>query len=416
MLDLAYMVNKNTPPVLIGDVTRLRQILVNLLNNAIKFTDQGEVVVDVNSILVENNQHELHFKVRDTGIGIPPEKIGKLFKSFSQVDTSTTRKYGGTGLGLAISSQLAMNMGGRMWVESEEGTGSTFHFTILVDIDPDAKSMLPDKIQPELDNKQVLIVDDNATNRMILVKQTESWGMQPIAVTSGLEALALLDGGATFDIAILDMQMPVMDGFTLASRIGEILLHPFPLIILTSINRDKTHSGDAKISAFLNKPIKPSSLYNVVTDVLVGNTAVKVEPKKVQSIDSEMGKRHPLRILLAEDNSINQKVAIGILKRMGYHADIAANGLEAIEALERQTYDVVLMDIQMPEMDGDEATKCIRERWSQERQPYIIAMTANALEGDREKYIAKDMDDYVSKPVRLEELIRALEAANRLTQ
>lgn len=174
MLDLAYMVNKNTPPVLIGDVTRLRQILVNLLNNAIKFTDQGEVVVDVNSILVENNQHELHFKVRDTGIGIPPEKIGKLFKSFSQVDTSTTRKYGGTGLRLAISSQLAMNMGARMWVESEEGIGSTFHFTILVDIDPDAKPMLPDKIQPELDNKQVLIVDDNATNRMILVKQTES--------------------------------------------------------------------------------------------------------------------------------------------------------------------------------------------------------------------------------------------------
>ena len=240
--------------------------------------------------------------------------------------------------------------------------------------------------------------------------------MQPIAVTSGLEALALLDGGATFDIAILDMQMPEMDGFTLASRIGEILLHPFPLIILTSINRDKTRTGDAKISAFLNKPIKPSSLYNWLMDVLIGNAVVKVEPKKVQSIDSDMGKRHPLRILLAEDNLINQKAAIGILKRLGYHADIAANGLEAIEALERQAYDVVLMDIQMPEMDGDEATKCIRERWSQEHQPYIIAMTANALEGDREKYIAKDMDDYVSKPVRLEELIRALESANRLGQ
>lgn len=415
MLDLAYLIEEGIPPVVIGDITRLRQILVNLLNNAIKFTDKGEVVVNVKSCLVENNQHELHFSIRDTGIGIPEDKIDKLFKNFSQVDTSTTRKYGGTGLGLAISSQLAQNMGGRMWIESEVGKGSNFHFTVLVDVEPDAKPLPLDDVQPQLSGKRILLVDDNATNRLILVKQTESWGMKPFAVASGAEAIALLNAGKVFDIAILDMQMPEMDGYTLAQKIGEMeSQNALPLIILTSIKRDKTRVSGTKISAFLNKPIKTSSLFNTLIGIIDSVPSPQKEPKKLARIDPEMAGKHPLRILLAEDNLINQKVALKLLERLGYQADLAGNGIEAIEALDRQTYDVVFMDIQMPEMDGDEATKRIRGKWAKERQPYIIAMTAHALEGDREKYIARGMDDYVSKPINVAALITALEKAPRV--
>lgn len=412
MLNLAYIIEENTPPVVIGDITRLRQILVNLLNNAIKFTDTGEIVINVKSMRVENNQYELTFGVRDTGIGIPQDKIGKLFKSFSQVDTSTTRKYGGTGLGLAISSQLARGMGGTMWVESDEGKGSTFFFNILVDSDPDAKPLYSMDDIPELTDKRILIVDDNKTNRTILIKQTESWGLKPTAVTSGPEALALIERGDVFDLAILDMQMPEMDGFTLSERISKTEGYTkLPLIILTSIKRDKMRSSDAHISAFLNKPIKTSSLFNILMDIISAHPVPKRVPKKILAIDSEMAERHPLRVLLAEDNVINQKVALKLLSRLGYRADLAGNGLEVIEALERQTYDLIFMDIQMPEMDGNEATKEVRKRWSQERQPHIVAMTAHALEGDREKYIARGMDDYVSKPIRVEELVAAIEKA-----
>ncbi len=411
-LDLAYYIEKGTPPVVIGDITRLRQILVNLLNNAIKFTEAGEVVIDVHSMLVEGDRYELHFSVRDTGIGIPKEKLDKLFKSFSQVDSSTTRKYGGTGLGLAISRQLAINMGGTMWVESEEGVGSTFHFTILVDVDPEAKPLYSMDDVPELSGKRVLVVDDNKTNRLILAKQIQSWGMQAVTLESGNEALALLEHDEKFDVAILDMQMPGMDGFTLAEKISHHKGYKnLPLVILTSVRRDMTRSGDVKIAAFLNKPIKTSNLFNLLMGVMAVKPQKVQKPKKVSEFDSGMAARHPLRILLAEDNAINQKVALKILGRLGYRADLAGNGLEVLEALERQAYDVVFMDIQMPEMDGNEATKRIRETYPTEAQPYIIAMTANALEGDREKYLKRSMDDYVSKPIRIDELVRALEKA-----
>jgi CheY-like chemotaxis protein len=240
--------------------------------------------------------------------------------------------------------------------------------------------------------------------------------MQPTAVESGPQALKLIEQGQQFDIAILDMQMPEMDGFTLASRIGKNIKKALPLIILTSIKRDNTRSGDAKISAFLSKPIKPSSLYNVLTDIMVAAPHQTEAPQKVHRIDPDMGKRHPLHILLAEDNPINQKVAVRLFERLGYRADVAGNGLEALQALERQHYDVVFMDIQMPEMDGDEATRRIRRDMPPERQPHIIAMTANALEGDREKYLSRGMDDYVSKPIRVEALIAALENAPRLAE
>ena len=393
----------------------MRQILVNLLSNAVKFTNTGEVVLQVKTKSIINGRHELQFSVRDTGIGIPASNLDRLFKSFSQVDSSTTRKYGGTGLGLVISSKLAQSMGGNMWVESETGVGSTFYFTIVVDVKSDAKPLTTQEIQPQLEGQRVLIVDDNATNRLILVKQTESWGMKPIAVPSGQEALALLKDCQIFDIAILDMQMPEMDGFSLVNEIEKICQdQAFPVIILSSMGRMKTRSADKSIAAFLNKPIKTSSLFNILLGA-VELTPTNVDPpKKMVKIDQGFGSRHPLRILLAEDNLINQKVAMQILKRLGYLADIAGNGIEALQALERQPYDVVLMDIQMPEMDGDEATRKIRKVWPKDQQPYIIAMTANALEGDREKYLSVGMDNYVSKPVKIEDLVSALESAKPL--
>ena len=411
MLELAYIIEDGVPPMVIGDVTRIRQILVNLLNNALKFTDKGEVVVLLKSMLLEKNQYELQFSIRDTGIGIPKDKTGRLFQSFSQVDTSTTRKYGGTGLGLAISKELAEKMGGRMWVESEEGKGSTFHFTVIAKAEETAPLISIDQYS-DFSGKRILIVDDNATNRLILIKQTESWGMKPTAVESGKEALALFEK-ETFDIAILDMQMPEMDGFTLSERISEMnIKNNLPMIILTSIKRDKTRATDSKIAAFLNKPIKTSNLFNVLNGIISSASAVKIKgTKKENTMDSTLAVRHPLRVLLVEDNMINQKVAAKILSRLGYQSDIASNGFEAIEALERQTYDVIFMDIQMPEMDGNEATRQIREKWGQDRQPHIIAMTAHALEGDREKYLTRGMDDYVSKPINVGALISALEKA-----
>ena len=411
MLELAYIIEDGVPPMVIGDVTRIRQILVNLLNNALKFTDKGEVVVLLKSMLLEKNQYELQFSIRDTGIGIPKDKTGRLFQSFSQVDTSTTRKYGGTGLGLAISKELAEKMGGRMWVESEEGKGSTFHFTVIAKAEETAPLISIDQYS-DFSGKRILIVDDNATNRLILIKQTESWGMKPTAVESGKEALALFDK-ETFDIAILDMQMPEMDEFTLSERISEMnTKNNLPMIILTSIKRDKTRATDSRIAAFLNKPIKTSNLFNVLNSIISSASAVKTKKtKKENAMDSTVAVRHPLRVLLVEDNMINQKVAAKILSRLGYQSDIAINGFEAIESLERQPYDVVFMDIQMPEMDGNEATKRIRDRWPKDHQPYIIAMTAHALEGDREKYIARGMDDYVSKPIKVDALIAALEKA-----
>lgn len=415
MLDLAYFIEDGTPNVVVGDVTRLRQILVNLLNNAIKFTDTGEVVINVKGMFVENSQYELTFSVRDTGIGIPKEKIEKLFKSFSQVDSSTTRKYGGTGLGLAISRQLAENMGGTMWVESEESKGSTFYFTILVDARNDAKPLYATHELPQLRGKRLLIVDDNATNRLILVKQTQAWGMKAHALASGAEALELLAEGEEFDIAILDMQMPEMDGFTLAKRISDEKMNDLPLIILTSIKREKARATDTKIAAFLNKPIKTSNLFNLLISIVDSTKQPQKQKKKAAvTIDTETAKKRPLRILLAEDNLINQKVALKLLSRLGYRADMAGNGIEVLNALERQPYDVVLMDIQMPEMDGDEATQHIRESLPSERQPHIIAMTAHALEGDREKYLSRKMDDYISKPVQVDALVEALKKARPL--
>ncbi|MDR3575774.1 MAG: PAS domain S-box protein [Anaerolineaceae bacterium] len=413
-LELAYIVEDKLPPKFYGDVTRLRQILVNLLNNAVKFTEHGEVVISTAGQLREKDHYLLHFSVKDSGLGIPPDRQNRLFQSFSQVDTSTTRHYGGTGLGLAISKQLCELMGGAMWVESTgiPGEGSTFHFTILVraDMQPDLDSKDLAREIVEMAGKKILIVDDNKTNRQILTHQLERFALLPTAAPSGSEALELIHQGNLFDIAILDLQMPEMDGLTLAKEIRkELPGNEIPMILLSSLGYQDSGTENVKFSAYLTKPVKPSILYDVLVGIVSKNESPVMNYKgSSKRYDHEFGKRHPLRILLAEDNLINQKVALSILEKIGYRADVVSNGLEALDALHRQSYDVILMDGQMPEMDGEQATIQIRRNWPTEQQPHIIAMTANAMQGDRERYLAIGMDDYVSKPIRIEELIRAL--------
>jgi signal transduction histidine kinase/CheY-like chemotaxis protein/HPt (histidine-containing phosphotransfer) domain-containing protein len=424
-LDLAYQIAPDTPEAIVGDVTRLRQILVNLLSNAVKFTEVGEVVLSVSSEPapgpgsgVMDGVHHIRFAVSDTGIGISRDRMDRLFRSFSQVDASTTRRYGGTGLGLAISRRLSELMGGTMWVESVPGEGSTFHFTIRAEgAEWPARAYL-DELQPVLEGKRVLIVDDNATNRRILTRQAELWQMQPRATESPLQALEWLRTGAVFDIAILDMQMPVMDGLTLAGEIGKLpgKSGRLPLVMLTSLGRNEVRGESDLFAAFLNKPIKPSSLFDVLVGVVSGQPTrvVAREAKAEPQFDAQMGQRWPLQILLAEDNATNQKLALRILARLGYGADVAANGLEVLDALHRQRYDVVLMDVQMPEMDGLEATRTLRSDLPEDRQPHVIAMTANAMQGDREMCLAAGMDDYVSKPIRVDELVQALNRSRPL--
>ncbi len=481
-LELAYLIHPGTPLSIVGDASRLRQILVNLLSNAVKFTQTGEVILSVSAkeaIAQEESgidreqtnrlpipDYQIQFAVKDTGIGIPPNRIDRLFKSFSQVDASTTRQYGGTGLGLAISNHLSEMMGGQMWVESmgaiagnppsnweptiKKGSGarinqefdsplpptlwegkaprspvtlsvsntphpdvgSTFYFTIVAASDPNASAIASQNPQPQLDEKRLLIVDDNATNRQILTLQAQSWGMLTWAAESGFEALDWLNLGEPFDIAILDMQMPHMDGLTLAAQIRQLPHYEkLPLIVLTSIDRPETnhHVLAVDFAAFLTKPVKQSHLYNILSHIL-GGQAIQVKPSRTDTppINSQQAVQFPLRILLAEDNVVNQKVALYLLSQMGYRADIASNGLEVLEALHRQSYDVVLMDVQMPEMDGLTATRRIAEEWLPVSRPRIIAMTANAMQGDREECLKAGMDDYMSKPIRIEELIQAL--------
>ena len=421
-LDLAYVLEDNVPPAIVGDVTRLRQILLNLLSNSMKFTEKGEVVVTVKTVRSGEleNFPVLQFSIRDTGLGIPPDRLDRLFRSFSQVDASTTRKYGGTGLGLAISKRLSELMGGTMWVESEglPGRGSTFHFTISAAPALALKPRMSGE-QPGLRDKRVLVVDDNATNRRILTLQTRSWGMVARDTASPLEALEWVRRGEAFDLAILDMSMPEMDGLTLAAEIRKYRdAKALPLILFSSLGRRESGVDGTTFAAYLTKPLKQSQLFDALAGLFAGET-VKTQKAAAaaarQQLDPEVAKRLPLRILLAEDNAVNQKLALRLLAQMGYRADLAGNGLEAVEALERQRYDVVLMDVQMPEMDGLEATRHIRslnpsglENPKGLRQPRIIAMTANAMQGDREMCLAAGMDDYISKPIRVEELVNAL--------
>ncbi len=488
-LELAYIIAPHSPNHFVGDVTRLRQILVNLVNNAIKFTNHGEVIVSVTAISKESEinhakfenispnarnvittDYEIIFAVKDTGIGIPPERMNRLFRFFTQVDSSTNRQYGGTGLGLAISKQLTEIMGGRMWVESmgaiagnppesalgnqtdmsinqlilpqfllstsphfhsiSSSLGSTFYFSVMVKSVPDISPRKKIQLLPQLNGKRLLIVDDNTTHRQILTWLALSWGMLPRNAQSATEALTLLQTNEPFDLAILDMQMPEIDGLTLAKQIKLLPERKsLPLVMLTSIGKPPMQSEAEiiELAAWLAKPIKQSQLYELFQQIFS-----KLEPSEIVSpsdqnisqnqADWAWGKaRQPgslftpitkihtsLRILLAEDNVVNQKVALRLLERLGYRADVVANGLEVLAALERQRYDVVLMDVQMPEMDGLTATKLICEKKLPADRPWIIAMTANAMQGDREICLAAGMNDYISKPIQMEGLELAL--------
>lgn len=412
-LELAYLFNPQTPNLIVGDVTRLRQILVNLLGNAIKFTSQGEVTVEVKAQKFDRT-YEIKFAVKDTGIGIPADKVNRLFQSFSQVDSSTSRQYGGTGLGLAISKRLCEMMGGKMWVESQFGVGSTFHFTIMVEPSPESgqNNMMIFPFQPQLIGKRLLIVDDNGTNRQILALQAKSWGMVYSTAKSGYEALEFLKQEPPFDLAILDMQMPQMDGLALAVAIRQIPnCRQLPLVMLTSIGQPSTElkATEVNFAAYLNKPVKQSQLFNSLTQIL-GGVPLKLKSSALQlpQLDSQMAQKLPLRILVAEDNLVNQKLALKLLQSMGYRADVVANGLEVITALNRQHYEVVLMDVHMPEMDGLTATQQICQQWEPQQRPWIIAITANAMSGDRERCLEAGMDDYISKPIQVEELVKSL--------
>jgi PAS domain S-box-containing protein len=411
-LELGCLIDEAAPSGIVGDEARLRQVLLNLLSNAVKFTERGEVVVLVDAEDAGEGSHRIEIAVRDTGIGIPPDRMDLLFTSFSQVDASTTRRFGGTGLGLAISKRLVDLMGGTITVESEQGEGSIFRISL-----PVAAAEVPSKLSleeglPHLEGKRILVVDDNATNREIVTRHARSWGMEPVAVELPAAALELIEQGEPFDVAVLDMMMPDMDGLALA---GEIRQHrsaaELPLLLLTSLGRLPQLQSGGVFSAQLAKPLKASQLYNTLLQLLTTGGAGAEE---VEAVTDGKRTRSALRILLAEDNAMNQKVALRLLERLGYRADVANNGLEAIDALERQPYDVVLMDVQMPELDGLDATRRICAHWPEETRPHIIAMTANALPEDREACFAAGMKDYVAKPIRAEELVAALKRVRPL--
>jgi CheY-like chemotaxis protein/HPt (histidine-containing phosphotransfer) domain-containing protein len=413
-LDLASLFDEALPSAIVGDAARLRQVLVNLLNNAVKFTDAGEVVLSVDGRALESGEeevgrrHRLHFAVRDTGIGIPTDRQSRLFESFSQVDASTTRRYGGTGLGLAISKRLCELMGGTIWVESQVGNGSTFHFTVQAE---QAPGLAPADRQgaPQLHGRRLLIVVDNATNRRILVRHAESWGMLARDTASPAQALEWIRRGDPFDLAILDMQMPEMDGIRLAEEIGRYRdARALPLCLLTSLGPREEVRGGVEFAASLTRPIKPSQLYDTLMNVFGATPAgVQAAPSRDGPVE-RLAEHVPLRILVAEDNLVNQQLALLVLKKLGYRAEVVANGLEALQALDREPYDVVLMDVQMPTMDGLEATRRIHQRWPEAGRPHVIAATASAMQEEREACLAAGMDDYLSKPIRVEELAAAL--------
>jgi signal transduction histidine kinase/HPt (histidine-containing phosphotransfer) domain-containing protein len=428
-LDLAYTVDDAIPRILVSDVTRLRQILVNLIGNAVKFTHQGEVVVDVipggrtHRTLQPGQQQDtdfirhpeewlLHFSVRDTGIGVPVEKQSRLFKSFQQVDASTSRHYGGTGLGLAISKRLSELLGGKIWVESEAGQGAKFHFTVVARAAAATTPPPWQGPQPPLAGKRLLLIEDNATNQSIVAHRAHQWGMTLESATNAREALEVLAQRPAFDAIVLDLELPDMDGVVLAERIRKLpSARDVPLLPLSSARSHSEAAGplDPTGSIAVHKPIRPAQLLESLCHAMSVQVQREKKAPAAPALDSSLGRRLPLRVLLADDNPINQKVGLSVLHKLGYQADVASNGLEVLGALEQRPYDLLFLDVQMPEMDGLEASRRICQRWPTEQRPYIIAMTGAALMGDREKCLAAGMDDYICKPVRVAELQAAIE-------
>ena len=403
-LEVVYLVAQDIPVQVVGDALRLRQVLVNLIGNAIKFTSEGEIAVEVVCRSHSSEDYTLIFSVTDTGLGIPENKLSNLFKAFEQVDTSTTRRYGGTGLGLVISKRLIELMGGTIWVESEPGVGSTFFFLVKL---KSSQEMVEDPVTPEaglMGSHSALVVDDNATNRRILEIQLKIWGMDVTSFSSGAEALIGL-ATQTFDVALIDFQMPEMDGVTLGREIRK--RSAMPLILLSSSGETIGGADSALFNDQIPKPIKHASLFNALlrnTGVTLPQTSV-IAPVK---LDRWMATRHPLRILLTEDNPVNQKVCLLMLSRLGYVADLAESGQQAIIRVAEHAYDLILMDIQMPDMTGIEASRLIREELGT-ACPAIAAVTAEALEGDSQRFLHLGFDAYLSKPLEIEKLQQILE-------
>jgi signal transduction histidine kinase/CheY-like chemotaxis protein len=414
-IELHWYCDPSVPHTIVGDVARLRQVLVNLLSNAIKFTAAGEVTLVVSANELPDLSRELHFAVRDTGVGMAPDVVGRLFRPFIQGDSSTTRKYGGTGLGLAISKRFVDLMGGRVWVESAPGVGSTFHFTIVAFEPP-----LPLRGQPEEvrvpPGLRALVVDDNPTGCFVIASHLHAAGVETRTMNGASDALATLRGGDRYDLVLLDASLPHVECVdvvrTMRALPGRASL---PVVLLGTLRHAvalAAECADERRTALLVKPVKPARLLQLAAAMTGGAPERRVPDVALPAVDADR-QRAPLRILVAEDNRINQKVALKLLERLGYRADVAASGLEALRALERQAYDVVLMDVQMPEMDGLEATRAIRERWPRPSGPRVVAMTANAMRDDREACLAAGMDDFISKPVVLAQLGAVLERCSR---
>ncbi|HTR29787.1 MAG TPA: response regulator [Puia sp.] len=407
-IELLYQIESNVPAWIKGDDLRLRQIITNLVGNAIKFTTEGEILVRVRLLQSDMaGQLTLGFEVRDTGIGIPLEKQERLFKAFSQIDTSTTRKYGGTGLGLAISEQLVKMMGGSISVESKPGLGSTFTFTIRTRAGVRADVPVSSGDLAAHAGKRLLIIDDNLTNRTILKNQLEQWQLAPTLAASGVEALDILAADSRYDLILTDMQMPYMDGVRLSRTIRE--RYPrLPIILLSSIGDEYRKNYDDLFSAIMTKPIKQQAMYRHILSGLENRSWSSANGGAFPSrLTGKLAADLPMRILIAEDNVINQQVIEYILQKLGYSPVMVENGREAVNAAVGGEYDIILMDLQMPELDGLEATRLIRERKAG-RQPVIIALTANAMEGDQEECLQAGMNDYLGKPVKLEEVIDKL--------
>ena len=406
-LDLLCSIDTGVPEAIEGDVTRLRQVMVNLLSNAVKFTAQGQVFLTVSPVPAQDSGRvRLRFAVHDSGIGIPAERMDRLFKTFSQVDASTTRQFGGTGLGLAISKRIVELMGGRIWVESSAGKGSTFCFEIEVRSAPAPTKPYAVGRVATLSSRRLLIIDDNATSCRVLCQQAVAWGMVPRAVSTPTEALTLLQRGDGFDVVLLDFDLGGTTGLALAQEIRKTKPASELPIALMSVPGQSRPREDLGIAGSINKPVKSGALFELLCECLQGRTAAR---RQVADPIGEISADHPLTILLAEDNPVNQRVAILMLQRLGYRADVVANGREAVEAARRQRYDLILMDVQMPEMDGLQAARAICAELSADQRPRIVAMTANASIGDRDRCLDAGMSDFLTKPVRAEDLRKALE-------
>jgi len=411
-IELMYAAEHDCPEVVLGDLTRVRQILVNLLTNAVKFTTEGEVVLHVASRAPSG---ELCFEVQDSGVGIPPDRMGSIFDSFTQADASTTRTVGGTGLGLTISRQLAQAMGGRVWAESQVGAGSTFFFSVSLESAQQRRLPgRPRRSMEELAGSRVLVVDDSDTNRHILCQALAAWGLVPEDTAQPEMALDWVRAGRHFDIAVLDLHMPGMDGAELARLLRSALQgRELPLVLLSSLSSRHSSCPEMGHVARITKPVKPWALVDALLEAVLGAPLSREPAADDAAVGNDFAR---LRVLVVEDNVINQKVALGMLARLGCRADVAADGLEALQAVRRQHYDVVLMDVQMPVMDGLEATRQIRAQLPLDRQPHIVALTANALAEDRDRCLSAGMDDYLSKPLRAAQLVAALSGRPRATK